>query len=58
MYLVWKPSDAQSTFLDDISNTEHWLAQNSRHLNENKAECTVFGDTVSNGLATCHTVGI
>ncbi len=55
IYLPMRPSgsDSQRSVFDCIAHIKQWLAQNFLHLNEDKTDCIVFGDTVMSGLVHC-----
>ena len=66
MYLPVKPSgnSAQCSLFDCIADIKQWLAQTFLHLNDDKTECIVFGDTAdfsilsSNLSSTIRNLGV
>ena len=53
IYLPVKPNgnSAQCSLFDCIADIKQWLAQNFLHLNDDKTECIVFGDTVTDDFS-------
>ena len=45
-------NSAQCSLFDCIADIKQWLARNFLHLNDDKTECIVFGDTVMAGFGT------
>ena len=45
-------NSAQCSLFGCMAHVKQWLAKNVLHLNENKTECIVFGDTVTAGFGT------
>ena len=54
IYLPVKPNrnGAQCSLFDCIADIKQWFAQNFLHLNDDKTECIVFGDTVMASVGT------